>query len=140
MTSVILTVLLLGVAVGLTSIYAGWAPNLSKEIAGSAANQTAQDTRCRNAGISVQNPEYDKNSNIFSFDLKNTGNIRFEESIEVAAFSNALRLNSTSIAGLSPGRTRPGSMKTGSKPDKVLVNAQECPGLTAPVAKIQVTQ
>lgn len=128
-SSVITAVMLLSVSVALASMYAGWAPDLAANLTENAAEGAEQKTACRNAGLSIQDPVYDSNSNTFILTLKNTGTIRFTEEIELIAI-NTTRLGNTSVYGLSPGDKSETSFEVSDRPREVVARSLECPDST----------
>lgn len=136
-SSVITAVLLVSVSVALASLYAGWAPELSRNITSEAAEDSERATKCRNAALSVQNPYYDTNAETAFFTLKNTGTITFSRGIEVIGL-DVSKINSTKVFGLTPGQSKTGSFDASRTPEKILVQPQDCPELRAQADDIEI--
>lgn len=136
-SQVITAVLLVSVSVALASLYAGWAPELSRNITSKAVDNAESATKCRNAALSVQNPYYDTNAQTAFFTLKNTGTITFAKGIEVIGL-NVSKINSTEVFGLTPGQKKTGSFDANRAPEKLIVQPKECPGLRAEADDIEI--
>lgn len=135
-SSVITVVMLTGIGVALTTMYAPWSQELSKNITANVAENAETATKCRNAALSIQNPYYDENTQTVYYTIKNTGTIRFSE-LEVLAL-NVSRLNSSFEYGLTPGDSTSGSYETQRSPTKILASSSDCPGLRARTSDIEI--
>lgn len=136
-SSVITAVLLVSVSVALASMYAGWAPEFSRNVTSTVVEDSEATTKCRNAALSIQDPYYDKNAQTTFFTLKNTGTITLAKKTEIIGI-NATKLNSTTIYGLEPEDSSRGSFETSRIPNRILVRSEDCPELRAATTNIDI--
>lgn len=127
-STIISTVLLLAVGITLVSLYSSWAPELSEDLTRETVDQTNQETKCRNAGLALKNPVYHDSANATTFELINTGSIRFVESIEIAAINSSV-INSTSVQGLEVEASISDRVYSSEKPERLIVSSSDCPSI-----------
>lgn len=128
-SKIISSVLLLSIAVSLASIYATWAPNLAGNLTREVTSNSESDLECGNAALSIQDAVYDQSGETTLFDLRNSGTIRFVESINIRALNNTRIVNNTSIQGLEVEETVSTRIETKEKPEKLLALTEQCPGV-----------
>lgn len=137
-SEVVSVALLLGVAVAVAGVYADWAPGFAENITSRAAESSDADLRCDNAALSVNSPSYDGSGNLLSFDIENTGSIRFTGEITMIALNSSAPVNNTSFTGLDVGETRSSSMIASRSPDSVVASSESCPMVSDREESIEV--
>lgn len=127
-SNLITTVFLVAIAVSVATLYSSWAPDFAGNLTQSSVDQTNHDIKCRNAGVSISNPVYDLSANSTLFDVVNSGNIRFTDTVEIIALNTSIQ-NRTEIQGLEVGESVSESIDSTHKPRRLVVSTAECPSL-----------
>lgn len=134
-SNIISSVLLIAVSVSIATVYAQWAPEFSKNATNKVSGQTNTDIKCRNAGIAIRSPIYDKSSETFSFDLANTGTIRLTKGVNIILLNNSQVINRTTASSLEIEEERHISMEVTKIPDRAITSSIECPPTETEVGK-----
>lgn len=130
-SSVIVSVLLVAVGLAVVSIYAQWAPTFAENVTSDFTDQTQEDIKCDNAGLSVREPVYDRTGQLFTYKIQNTGTIRFSGDVNSILVNQSEVVNTSIITGLEVEETREVQIKTGKIPDKLIVTPTDCPSVKA---------
>lgn len=128
-SNIVAAVFLLSISITVASLYANWAPSFSEDVARNAVNQTNRDISCQNAGMSIKDPVYDRSADEILFEIQNTGTIRFNKEITIAAFNSSVPINRTSISSLEVEESISKSIPARKAPDTVIATSPECPSL-----------
>lgn len=123
---IVASVLLLAVSLSVASIFAGWSPNIIKDITERTSNQTAQTLNCNLAGVNVESAKYytgEKTAVV----VRNSG--RSELNLQVSAWRNDLPMNETT-ATIGRGNFTTVNVSTTSLPDYVEAHSKNCGSVT----------
>lgn len=141
-SQIISSVLLLAIAVSIGGIYSQWAPDFSEMISQDAADRSNDRIKCSNAGINIENAKYDISGQLAELELSNTGTIRFNADIQVAAMNSSQISGSTTVSELDVEETELVTLRSEKVPEKIIasVTGEACPGLSIETSQIAVTE
>ncbi len=131
--------LVLAVAVSIASLYAGWAPAWTENITKSFTEDSREDIKCTNAGLSIRNAKYDRSDLDLTFDLVNTETVRFPGDINLLALNNSLVVKQKTVKGLDVGETLKVTMVIQKEPDQIMASPTDCARITSKENFINVT-
>lgn len=129
LSKVVTAAILLAISISLVSIYAEWAPGFAENATGKTVENTENQLKCSNAGLNIQNAVYDRTGNKLSFELENTGTIRFRKNIYIGVFNKTSQTGRKTITDLEVEEKRTVNINSGKVPEQIQVSTQECPGI-----------
>jgi flagellin-like protein len=137
-SNIIGVAIMLAVGLSLAGLYSNWAPEFAQNKTEKIAGNANHEIKCRNAGISIQSPVYDKSSNLTLFELENSGTITLSEQIQIAALNNSAILNRTTVSSLEVGESRDTQIQSRRSPDMLIAASSECPSIDEKEQLIQI--
>ncbi|MFB6208546.1 MAG: hypothetical protein ABEJ56_00215 [Candidatus Nanohaloarchaea archaeon] len=126
-SQIITATLILLVGMSMASVYASWAPEFSRNVTSSVAEQENRKIECRNAGFSIKRAKYDFSANFTRVTVLNTGTINFEEDLTVASINNSRILNTKEVELLEVDEERNVTLDSNKTPGKVVIASSNCP-------------
>ncbi|MFB6191464.1 MAG: hypothetical protein ABEJ64_03475 [Candidatus Nanohaloarchaea archaeon] len=137
-SEVVSAVIVLAVGVSVVSLYAAWAPDFAEDTVGDVANQSNNQIKCSNAGLSIDDAFYDRTGQVIEIKVENTGTIRFSRGLYAGAFNSSLEIGRTTISELQVGETQTVQISADRAPGMVLVTSNDCPDVEARETRIRV--
>lgn len=125
-SQVITSALILAVAISVAGIYANWAPDFAERIAGETADQQNDNLRCRNAGLRINNAEYDLSGNFTDVEVTNIGTIDLRNGLTAIAFNQSRTIGTTDFSQIEVDTTRVVRVDSDEIPEEVAVLSKEC--------------
>lgn len=139
-SQVLTSTLVLAVAISVAGVYSNWAPDFAEDITGETADQTNQDIRCGNAGLTISSAEYDKSGRFTDVELRNSGTINLNE-VDTVAFNDSEIVGQTSIQSIGADESRQIRIDGQEIPSRIAASSSDCPqDVVASTEVVEVTE
>ena len=139
LSTIISSVLVLAVGISVVSIYSGWAPEFAETIVGEVGDDVDSEIQCRNANLRITDAEYFITAQELDVEISNTGTIRFNEGIQVAAINQSRIIGEREMDSLEVDSSREITLQTSEEPSSVVANSIECPELRSEETSINLS-
>lgn len=138
LSQIITAVLVLAVGISVSTIFAGWAPDFAENTTEQFVDQQESDIECRNAQLRVYDGYYSSVANELLVSIRNTGTIRFSDTITFGALKDSSIIGENQISSLDVGQQRTNiSIDVEEKPDEVIAIPSQCPSVEGLTRNIQ---